>query len=122
VEPGEGALDDPAVAAKPGAVSGLTLRDLGRDAAFAEVAAVLLAVVGTVSCDALGAPPWSADPAAYGRDPVDEWDQLGAVVAVSARESPGERDPSAIDEEVVLRPVSGSINRARARLGAPFFA
>ena len=36
VEPGEGALDDPAVAAKPGAVLGLAAGDLGFDAALAE--------------------------------------------------------------------------------------
>ena len=29
VQPGEGALDDPAVAAEPGAVLGLAARDLG---------------------------------------------------------------------------------------------
>ncbi len=35
VQPGEGALDDPAVAAKPGAVGGLAPCDLGGDAALA---------------------------------------------------------------------------------------
>jgi hypothetical protein len=43
-------------------------------------------------------------------------------MAVPAGERPGERDPGGIDEEVVLGAVSGSINRARARRGAPFFA
>ena len=37
VQPGEGALDDPAVAAEAGAVLGLAARDLGRDAALAEL-------------------------------------------------------------------------------------
>ena len=36
VEPGEGALDDPADAAEPGAVLGLAAGDLRRDAALAE--------------------------------------------------------------------------------------
>ena len=35
VEPGEGALDDPAVAADAGAVFGLAARDLGGDPALA---------------------------------------------------------------------------------------
>jgi hypothetical protein len=43
-------------------------------------------------------------------------------VAVTARDRPGERDPARVDQEVMLRPVSGSINWARARRGAPFFA
>jgi len=33
VQPGEGALDDPAVAAEAGAVLGLAARDVGADAA-----------------------------------------------------------------------------------------
>src|SRR6266498_6032114 len=48
--------------------------------------------------------------------------QLGYVVAVAAGECPGERDPGRVDQEVVLGARSGSINRARARFGAPFFA
>jgi len=35
MQPGEGALDDPAGAAEPGAVLGLAARDLGADAATA---------------------------------------------------------------------------------------
>jgi len=38
VEPGEGALDDPAVAADAGTVSGLATGDLGGDAALAQLA------------------------------------------------------------------------------------
>src|SRR5207247_5835780 len=49
-------------------------------------------------------------------------DQLGDVVAVAAREREGERKPRAIDEEVVLGARAASVHRARARLGAPFFA
>jgi hypothetical protein len=43
-------------------------------------------------------------------------------VAVAAGNAPGERDPRRVDQKVVLGAVSGSINRARARRGAPFFA
>jgi len=35
MEPGEGAFDDPADAAEPGAMPGLSACDLGRDAALA---------------------------------------------------------------------------------------
>ena len=122
VQPGEGALDDPAVAAEPGAVRGLAACDLGFDPAPSELATVAVVVVAAVGRHSLGPSPWSADLAAHRRDTIDERDQLGDVVAVAARERPGERDPGGIDQEVMLRPVSGSVNRARARLGAPFFA
>jgi len=122
VELGEGALDDPAVAADAGTVFGLAPGDLGGDAALAQFAPLRLVVVGAVG----GEPVWpstrSTDAATDWRDAIEERDQLGDVVAVAARERPGERDPRRIDEEMVLGAVSGSINRARARRGAPFFA
>jgi hypothetical protein len=122
VQPGEGALDDPAVAAESGAVLGLAAGDLRRDPALTQFAATSVVVVAAVSADTVGTPPGSAGPAGHRRHAVDERDQLGAVVAVAARERPSERDAGRVDEEVVLGAVSGSINRARARRGAPFFA
>jgi hypothetical protein len=122
VEPGEGALDDPADAAEAGPVFGLAARDLGFDAAGAEFAAVLVVVVAAVG----GNPFWpSARPAnlaAHRRDTLYERHELRDVVAVAAGQRPGERDPGRVYEQVMLRAASGSINRARARLGAPFFA
>jgi hypothetical protein len=122
VEPGEGAFDDPAVAADAGSVFGLAACDLSCDATLAELAAASVVVVAAIGADTIGSTAGSADFAAYRRHTVDERDQLGAVVAVAARERPGERDPRRVDEEMVLGTVSGSINRARARRGAPFFA
>ena len=122
VEPGEGALDNPARAAKAGAVLGLAPGDLGFDPALPELTTVRVVVVTAIGGQPLGPPARPADPARHGRDGVDERDQLGDVVAVAARERPGERDPARLDQEVVLGAVSGSINRARARRGAPFFA
>ena len=122
VEPGEGAFDDPAVAAKPGAVLGLAAGDLVLDASLTELAAVLVVVVASIGSDAFGATAWPADLAAHWRHLVYQWDQLGDVVAVPARDAPGKREAGAVYQEVVLGAVSGSINRARARFGAPFFA
>jgi hypothetical protein len=122
VEPGEGALDDPAGAAEPGAVCGLAAGDLVGDAAPAELAPVLVVVVAAVGGDALGTTAWPADLAAHGWHSLDERDQLGDVVAVAARNRPGEREPGRVDQEMVFGAVSGSVNRARARFGAPFFA
>jgi hypothetical protein len=103
-------------------VLGLAARDLRFDPPLAELAPVLVVVVAAVGSDTVGPLPGPADLAAHRRDTVDERDQLGYVVAVAARDRPGERDPGRVDQEVVLRPVSGSVNRARARRGAPFFA
>jgi hypothetical protein len=98
VEPGEGAFDDPAVAADPGAVLGLAARDDRLDTACPDEAAVLVVVVGAVGDQR----PWSAsgatDPAAYGRHSVEQLEQLGDVVAVAAGERPGERDTAAVYE------------------------
>ncbi len=76
-------------------------------------------VVAAICAEAFRTPPWPAHLASDRRDTLDERDQLRDIVAVAARERPGERDPRCIDEEVVLRARSGSINWARARLGAP---
>jgi hypothetical protein len=79
-------------------------------------------VIAAVGGRALRATARPADLAAHGRHTVEQRDQLGDVVAVAARNRPGKRDPGRVDQEVVLGAVSGSINRARARRGAPFFA
>jgi hypothetical protein len=122
VQPGEGALDHPAVAAETGAMLGLAASDLWLDPASTQLAPLRSMVVGAIGGDPIGPPAWPADLASYGRHTLDQRYELGYVVAVAARERPGERDPGRVDEEVVLRAVSGSINRARARRGAPFFA
>ncbi len=122
VEPGEGALDDPSDAAEAGAVRCVATRDYRRDTASADEAAVLVVVVATVGVDRGGtlarATPFALDR----RDPVEQWNQLGDVVAVAAGGRVRERDACAVDEEVMLGPGSAAINRARARFGAPFFA
>ena len=98
VEPGEGALHDPAGLAEAGAVFGSAAGDLGRDPAAAKVAPILVMVVAAIGGDTLGSPSWAADTSAHGWDPLDERDQLGDVVAVAASERPGERDPVCVDE------------------------
>ena len=122
VQPGEGALDDPASTTEAGAVLGLAAGDLRLDPSLPELAPVLVVVVAAVCGHPVGPAARAADLAAHGRDSLDQRDQLGDVVAVAARERPGERDPGRVDQEVMLGAVSGSINRARTRFGAPFFA
>jgi hypothetical protein len=122
VQPGEGALDDPALIAEPGAVRGLTASDQRLDPALPEQPAVLVVVVAAV-CDQCPRPSaWPADPAADRWHPVEQLEQLGDVVAVAAGQRPGERDPAAVYEQVVLAPCPAAVNRAGTGLRAPFFA
>jgi hypothetical protein len=122
VQVGEGALDDPAVAAEPGAVLGLSARDQRLDAALADEAPVFVVVVAAVGDHRVGSPPRSATQTCDRRDRVEQRDQLCDVVAVAARDREGKRDPRRIDEEMVFGAGTATVDRARARFGTPFFA
>jgi hypothetical protein len=122
VEVGEGALDDPADDAEPGAVLGLTAGDQGCDPERSDEPAVLVVVVASVADNPVGSAAWAANEACDGWQPLQQRDQLRDVVAVATGERVGERDPGRIDQEVVLRSGSAPVDRARARRGAPFFA
>jgi len=102
VQPGEGALDDPAGAAEPGVVPGLAACDLRRDPAPAELASVLVVVIPPISGDALRPAARPADLTAHRGNALKERDELGYVVAVAAGDRPGERDAGRVDQEVVL--------------------
>ena len=71
VEPGEGAFDDPAVAAESGAVFALTPSDQRLDAALPDETAVLVVVVAAVGDHCPESASWSADAAADGRHAVE---------------------------------------------------
>ena len=122
VQPGEGALDHPAFAPEPRAVLGLAARDHRLDATRPELAAMALGVIAAVGNESLRTPPRPADTAAHCRDGVDEREQLGDVVAVAASEPPGQWQPGAVGQEMVLGARTAPVDRARTRFGAPFFA
>jgi hypothetical protein len=122
VEPGEGALDDPAMAAEPGAVFCLPASDQRLDAALPQEPTVFVVVVAAVGDQDLRSPSRPADAAADGRHPVEQFQQLGDVVAVRAGQRPGERDAAAVYEQVVLAACSAAIDRTGTRFRAPFFA
>jgi len=71
VQPGEGALDDPAVAAESGAVLGLAASDQRLDAPLPDQTAVFVMVVAAVSDQRAGSTSRPADTAADGRHPVE---------------------------------------------------
>ena len=74
VQPGEGALDDPAVAAESGAVLCLAACDQGLDAALPDETAVLVVVVAAVGDQRPRSASWPADAAADGRHPVEQFE------------------------------------------------
>jgi len=122
VEPGGGAFDDPAPAAEPGAVHGCSACDQRCDAERADLSAVELLVVAAVGDKVTRSPLGRAGAAAYGRDRLEQQQQLRAVVSVGAGERPGERQAAAVGQEVVLGAATAPVDRARAGRGAPFFA
>jgi hypothetical protein len=122
VEPGEGAFDDPSLAAESGAVFGLAAGDDRLDASLPDEVAVLVVVVAAVGDQQLGSAARAPDTALHRRHAVEQLQQLGDVIAVAARERPGERDPAAVYEQVVLAPASAAIDGAGTRFRAPFFA
>jgi hypothetical protein len=66
--------------------------------------------------------PRTADAAADGRYPLEQFLELGDVVAVGAGERPGQRDSATVYEEVVLAAGPEAIDGAGTRFRAPFFA
>ena len=122
VEPGEGALDDPADATEAGAVFGLATGDLGLDPSGAELAPVLVVVVAAIGDDAVGTAPRPTDASTHGWDSIQEGEQLGDVVAVAAGERPGKRQAAAVYEEMLLAAAPATVDWAGTGLRAPFFA
>ena len=122
VKPGEGALDDPAMPAEPGAVFGFASGDHRFDPPFPDETAVLVMVVTAVCEQRLGSSPRPSDTAADGRHSVEKIDQLGDVVAVTAGQRPGQRDAASVYKEMVFAACPAAVNRAGTRFGAPFFA
>ena len=122
VQVADRAFDDVTLGAEPAAVFAATAGDRVSDAAGSQHAAVLVVVVATVSEHAVRSLAWPTDRTTYGRDRVDERDQLGDVVAVGARHTPGQEQAASVAQEVVFDPRAAAVDRARPEPAAPFFA
>ena len=121
VQPGEGALHDPALGSEPGAVlagalGGTALGDLGHDSAGAQLGAVTLGVIRTVGEQRLRT---ELAVRADGRDAVDEVGQLGDVVAIGRGQRRRERDPVARADQVVLAAFAAAVDWRGPGLLAP---
>jgi hypothetical protein len=102
VQPGDRALNDPALLAEPGAVRCFGGGDPRLDAAAAELAPSLARVVGAVAVEPFRSAAGTAAAAAHGRDRVDERDHLRDVVAVAAGQSDRERAAAPAGDQVML--------------------
>jgi hypothetical protein len=103
-------------------VPGLTASDLGSDPAGADETAVLVVVVAAVGEQPFRPVPWSADAATHARDRVEQGQQLSDVVAVGRSRRPGQQQPTAVGQDVVFDACPATVDRTRAKTGAPFFA
>lgn len=122
VQSGEGPLDYPPVDAKSRAVAGVSASDGWDDTAGTDLVAVDVVVVAAVGEQRVRPAPWTADPAADGRDGVQLWHQLGDVVSIAAGEDDGERGAVAVGDQVMLGACPAPVDRRRARVDPPFRA
>jgi hypothetical protein len=113
VEPGEGAFDDPAVAAEAGTVRLPAAGDAVVDAEPVELGAAPAGGVGAVGVE-------NADPLVL--DLLEQRQQQLDVLHVGRRHPAGKRQPVAVDDQVVLGTGTAPVDAALARRGAPFFA
>lgn len=115
VEPGESSFDDPAVAAEVGSVLGQAASDQRFDAALPDEPAVLVVVVATIGDQGAWTLSWPTGTAAHRRHAIEQLKQLGDVVTVGGGQCPGERQPAAVYEKVVLAAAPAAIDRAGTR-------
>lgn len=110
VQPGEGALDNPAHFAQSGAVGNAASGDHGFDVALPQQAAVLVEVVAPVGVQAprFAAGAFPQSPNRW--DGVQQGQELGDVVPVPAGERDGERGPVTVDDQVVLGAGAGTVD------------
>ena len=122
VEPGQRALDHPAVPAQPLAGVDAPSGDAGRDGAGAALPAAAAVIVGLVGVELVGALARPASPVAHAGHGVQGRRQHHAVVPVGRAQAHPERRAPAVDHKVALRARFAAIRRVRAGLGTPLLA
>ena len=121
VQPGEGALDNPASAVEAGAVAGLATCAQRFGAEGSQLTTVEV-VVAAIRDQPLWSPLRTARPAPHRGIASKSKSSCVPFVAVCARNGPGEREPAAVGQEVVLRAATAPVDRAWTRRGAPSLA
>jgi hypothetical protein len=111
MQPGEAALDDPAVAAQARTVRDTAAGDPRGDTAGAQLAAVDAVVVAAVGEQLPRTATRPATAAADRRHGLDQGNELGDVVAIDAGEADRERDAAGVADQVVLGAGTAAVNR-----------
>ena len=122
VEPGEGALDHPAMASE--ALRGLDApaSNARGDRAGAAFGTATAMIVRLVSVQLGGALAGSSAPVPHAGDGVEGCGQQRGVVPVGARQRQAERRSPGIDHAMALRARFAAIRRVRAGRASPFLA
>ena len=119
VEPGDGALDLPAKGSESTSMFCVAPCDERAHAALEKFVAMRVGIVRAVRDDAMR--PATRTPAftPYGRNGVDQRNQLGYVVPVGTRNADGQRDAVAVRDDMVLGAGFAPIGGVRAGLVPP---
>lgn len=123
MKPGDGALDDPALASEALAALDSGACDAAADAAHAQVKSVALGVVGLVRVQLFRPSLGSANASCDGSDSREHHAERRAVVDVRSRDlRRAEREPVAVRDDVVLAAETAAIGRVFPGEFAPLFA
>jgi hypothetical protein len=132
VQPGEGALDDPAHLAQSAILGDAASGDQRFDAALPQQTAVLVEVVAPVGVQAPGLAAGTSAQSPDRRNGVQQRQELGNVVPVAAGcrrlppvaagERDGERGSVPVDDQVVLRARAGAVDGRGADVIPPLRA
>jgi hypothetical protein len=118
-EPGQGALDNPAMASHTLAALDAASGDPIADAALAQVAMAARDIIGFVSIELVGSPTRPSPTLADGRHGIDQLVEEAAVVNVCRGDPQGERDARGVGDDGALGPGPAAIGRVGAGLLAP---
>jgi hypothetical protein len=118
-EPGQGALDHPAVSSQPLTGFDTSPGDASLDPTSTQHLATLGEIVPLVSMQLVGSLPRSAPRASHWLDSVQHLLQHHRVVDVRSRQSRREWDTLTLDHKVALRPRFASVRRIRPGFATP---
>ncbi len=111
VQPGETALNDPALVAQARSVTVLAACDDRLDTAAAELATVLVMVIAAVGQKPLAALAGPADLPTHRLYAVDQRQELGDVVAVATGHTDGQRDAVGVGQKMMLGATTRAVDR-----------
>ena len=122
IEPGEGAFDDPAIAAETLAGLDAAPGDARRDASLPAGAAAAAMIIGLVRVQLSRPAPRPAALAADRWDRIEHLLEGHAVMHIGPGQGERERDTVTVRDEVAFRAGTAPIGRVRPGRGTPFFA